>query len=259
MDFERAHQAAELGERLVSQELDRIAPDYGARVIANLLLMVEPGITARLAHVVVDRFGALIVDARVGNGAQITGSDGEREWRAQHADGRAFTFPNPLARNREHETVVRQALRETGNWFGPDYVKSAVVFGGADLSGLALDPRTRSRIVDVAEVETLLRERQHSAPAGCHLSDGQIAGLAGLFRGLDHSGDARVLQRHAEHVLKELAPEKHALLMNAEKPAVAEVPAGTKFTWEYLCSSALVNTLSLTLDASGRLVEVEIP
>ncbi|MRR13753.1 NERD domain-containing protein, partial [bacterium] len=197
MDFPRAERAVDLGERLVSQELNRIAPTYGARVLDNLLLRVEPGITARLDHVVVDQHGALIVNVKAADGAKVIGNDVQRHWEARHPDGRAERFLNPVARNREHETVVRQALRETGNWFGPDYVKSAVVFGGADLTSLALDTRTRTRVVNLSDFETLIRERHQTAPSTGTLSDGQVAGLAGLFRGLDHSGDRAVLQRHA--------------------------------------------------------------
>lgn len=258
MDSERVEKAVDLGERLVTQELNRVAPTYGAKVLDSLLLMVEPGITARLDHVIVDKHGALIVNVKGGDGARVFGNDVQKRWEAHHPNGFAETFQNPVARNREHETVVRQALRETGNWFGADYVKSAVVFGGADLSNLALDSRTRARVVNLSDFETLLHDR-HQQPGAGGLSDHQIAGLAGLFRGLDHSGDPEVLQRHADLVLQHVAPEQHALLMNREKPRVTEVPGGTMFTWDVFCPEALVSTVSVTLDPSGKMVAAEIP
>ena len=254
MDAVRIGQAARAGERLLSEELERLAPTYGAKVLNNLLLHVEPGITARLGHVIVDRFGALIIDARVAEGAVVIGSEAERRWKARHPDGQTHEFVNPLVRSREHETVVRQALRETGNWFGPDYVRSAVVFSDADLSELTLDPRARAHVLDVSEVDTLLRERPHTAPHGGSLSDSQVAGLAGLFRGLDHSGDPWALQAHAETLLHELMPERHALLMHREKPQVEHVDHGITYHWECLGGDALVGKVSITVDRTGQLL-----
>lgn len=257
MDLLRLKQAARSGERLISEELDRLAPVYGAKVLDNLLLHVEPGITARLGHVLVDRFGVLIIDARAAEGASVTGSESERRWQARYADGEVHEFQNPLMRSREHETVVRQALRETGNWFGPDYVRSAFVISGADLSGLTLDPRARARVVDVSEIETLLNERQHAVPAAGPLSDSQVSGLAGLFRGLDHSGDPWALQARAESLLQELVPERYAMLMHREKPKVEHADHGTTYCWEYLGDEALVANVSVTVDRTGQLLGLQ--
>lgn len=257
MDVLRIGQAARTGERLVSEELERLAPTYGAKVLDNLLLHVEPGITARLGHVIVDRFGALIIDARMAGGAAVIGSEAERRWKARLPDGQTHEFTNPLVRSREHETVVRQALRETGNWFGPDYVRSAVVFSDADLSGLTLDSRARAHVFDVSEVETLLRERPHTAPSAGALLDAQVAGLAGLFRGLDHTGDPWALQAHAESLLEELMPDRHALLMHREKPKVEHADHGTTYHWEYLGGDALVSKVSITVDRTGQLLGLQ--
>jgi hypothetical protein len=155
--------------------------------------------TAQLDHVVIDRFGVLIIESKVRRGAVIKGSDVQKQWTACYPGRRNVPFQNPLAQNREHENAVRQALKQSGNALNPDFVKSAVVFAEADLTQLELDSLARVRVVDVGALEELVRARHDFAVNNGDLSESEVASLAGLLRGLDRSGDPAVLKQHVEH------------------------------------------------------------
>ena len=198
MDFTEAKQIGDQGERLVAAELERIASQYGLTVLNDLLLKVGP-MTAQLDHVVIDRYGVLIIESKVRRGALLRGSDVEKKWTACYPGRRNVSFQNPLAQNRQHESLVRQALKQAGNPLNPDFVKSAVVFAEADLSQLELDSLGRSRVVDLGGVEGLIKARHDFAVNDGSLAEADVAALAGLFRGLDRSGDAGVVEQHAAH------------------------------------------------------------
>jgi hypothetical protein len=155
--------------------------------------------TAQLDHVVVDRYGVLIIESKVRRGATIKGSDVQKQWTACYPGRRNASFQNPLAQNREHENAVRQALRNAGSPLDPDFVKSAVVFAEADLTQLELDSLARLRVVDISGVGGLIESRHDFAVNSGGLSDADVAALAGLFRGLDRSGDASVAEQHASY------------------------------------------------------------
>lgn len=198
MDFEQAKRIGDEGERLVAAELERVAPLHGLTVLNDLLIKVGP-MTAQMDHVVIDRFGVLIIESKVRRGATIKGSDVQKQWTACYPGKRNATFQNPLAQNREHENAVRQALKQAGSPLDPDFVKSAVVFADADLSQLELDSMARSRVVDLSGVEGLIRARHDFAVNDGSLSEADIATLAGLFRGLDRSSDTSVAAQHVAY------------------------------------------------------------
>lgn len=198
VDFHEAKRIGAEGERLVAAELERIAPQYGLTVLNDLLLKVGP-MTAQLDHVLIDRFGVLIIESKVRRGATIKGSDVQKQWTACYPGSRNVTFQNPLVQNREHENAVRQALRQAGNALNPDFVKSAVVFAEADLSQLELDSLARSRVAGLDGVEGLIRARHDFAVNDGSLSGADVASLAGLFRGLDRSADEGVVEQHAAY------------------------------------------------------------
>lgn len=198
MRFERAKSVGELGERRVAEELARLAPRYGMHVINDVLLKVG-SMTAQLDHVVVDRFGVLILESKVRRGAYIKGNHVEKKWTACYGRGKNKAFQNPLAQNREHENALLQALGTVGKPLSPDYVKSAVVFVGADLSGLQLDALARARVIDVSALAHLIETRHAFALNPGDLDEGDIREIAGLIAGLDRSRDPEVVEQHASY------------------------------------------------------------
>lgn len=198
MEFERAKLLGDVGEQEVARELARLAPQYGMSVINDVLLKVGP-MTAQLDHIIVDRFGLLILESKVRRGAHIKGNHVEKRWTACYDRGKNKTFQNPLAQNREHENALMRALSDAGQPLPPDYIKSAVVFVGADLSGLQLDALARARVVDVSELEQLMKARHDFALNAGDLGESRISEIVALITGLDRSGDPRVVEEHAAY------------------------------------------------------------
>lgn len=205
MEFERAKSVGDVGEQEVARELARLAPQYGMSVINDVLLKVGP-MTAQLDHVIVDRFGVLILESKVRRGAHIKGNHVEKRWTACYDRGKNKAFQNPLAQNREHENALFRALSDAGQPLPPDYIKSAVVFVGADLSGLQLDALAKARVVDVAELEHLIKARHDFALNAGDLDESRIREIAGLITGLDRSRDPRVVEEHAAYRQGRRAP-----------------------------------------------------
>lgn len=198
VEFEKAKRIGDAGERVVAAELDRMAPQYDFVALHDLLLKVGP-MTAQLDHVVIDRFGVLILESKVRTNALIKGNDREKKWTACYPSGKYASFQNPLRQNEEHENVVRQALEAAGNELEPDYVKSAVVCVGANLSELKLDSLSRARVVDVEQLEELLKRRHAFALNPGDISPAQIATLSGLLRGLNRATDESVVGQHVAY------------------------------------------------------------
>ncbi|MHB1341364.1 MAG: nuclease-related domain-containing protein [Coriobacteriia bacterium] len=218
MDYKQAKRRGDEGEQLVAAELARIAPLYGLTVLNGLLLQVGP-MTAQLDHVVIDRFGVLIIESKVRNSAVLRGNDLQKHWTAVYPGGRAAKMQNPLAQNREHENAVRQALRDAGNPLDPDFVKSAVVIVGADLVRLELDSLARMRVVDIVDLEGLIRRRHDFALNSGAMDIVAIAAVAGTLRGLDRSRDSIAAAKHAAYRAP-VAPQQKPVV---DEDAVAQV------------------------------------
>lgn len=140
----------------ISAELQRLAPHYGFSAADNVVF-ARGLISATVDHVVVDRFGVLIIDAEPHEGAAILGTDTDTQWTATYSTGQVKEFRNPLYVNGGSENLVRQALADHGVNLEPAEVRSAVVFVGADISRLslvevnALKVRTAETIADIFE------------------------------------------------------------------------------------------------------------
>lgn len=125
------------GGSRISSELRRLAAHYGFAVADNVVL--THGLTSvAIDHVVMDRYGLLIIDSEPHEGAYIVGTDTDSKWVAMHSNGQAIEFRNPLLLNAGNENLVKQLLAGYGIQLDPTEVRSAVVFVGADISRLSL-------------------------------------------------------------------------------------------------------------------------
>jgi hypothetical protein len=198
MDFETARTVGDEGERVVSQALQRLAARHGFRQLDNLVLEVKP-MTGQLDHVIVDRHGVLVLESKVRRDALIKGNDAEKRWTACYRSGAKKSFLNPLAQNREHENLLRQALRNAKAPVDPDYIESAVVFAGADLAQLDLKSSERARVIDLGDLERLFAERDARPSPREAWSSETVDYWWGLLATLDRSLDPGTLQRHSEY------------------------------------------------------------
>lgn len=196
MIFERAKQVGDEGERQVAEVLERIASQFGMQVLHNVLLKVGPE-TAQIDHIVVDRYGVLLVETKVRRGAMIRGRDVEHRWTACYPKVKPKVFQNPLQQNDQHAAVLRRILHAAGRPLDPDYVRSAIVFVGADISQLELDSLHRMRVMDLADLARYIQARHDFAINPGALDARAVAALANMIRELDMSGDAEVERAHA--------------------------------------------------------------
>ncbi len=195
MNFERAREVGEAGERGVSEELRRLSTQYDFEFLDDLYIQVA-GHTTQLDHVLVDRFGFLVIETKVRN-ALIRGSQDAKKWTACYHSGAKKSFQNPLDQNRTHKSLLRSALAGVGFEVAPDFLKSAIVFVDANLIGLELDALKKAQVVTLDGLSELLKGRQEFAVnAGDWNPDNRAEAFAALRRA-DGSGDPEIVGKHA--------------------------------------------------------------
>lgn len=194
MDYESAKRVGDMGERQVAAELERLAPKYGLTILNDVLLR-SGKMTAQMDHVVVDRYGVLILESKVRNQAHIKGNHLEPKWTACYGHGRNKPFQNPIRQNDGHANAVFQALQRAGKQIDLDFVKGAVVMVGADISGLQLDSLAKAKVTTLQGLEGLIRLR-HDFAVNAGISPEEVGLLAALIRRLDMSGDPEVMMQH---------------------------------------------------------------
>ncbi len=154
----------------ISAELKRLAPHYEFSVADNVVF-TRGLISAAVDHVVVDRWGVLIIDAEAHEGASILGTDTDTKWTATFPGGQVTEFRNPLYLNTGNENLVKQALSDVGVSLEPSEIRSAVVFAGADISRLSLVEVTAAKVKSVERIGDIFEVRRMSPP-----SDGRLTG-----------------------------------------------------------------------------------
>ncbi len=153
----------------VSAELQRLAPYYGFAVSDNVMF-TRGLISAVVDHVIVDRWGVLIIDAESHEGASILGTDTDTNWTATYTSGQVAEFRNPLYLNTGNENLVKQALADIGIVLESAEVRSAIVFVGADLSRLSLVEVNAAKIKNVDNLTELFEARRAFPPSSGRLT-----------------------------------------------------------------------------------------
>jgi len=90
------------------------APRLGYKMLNNLLL-VDDRTTAQIDHVLVDRFGIVVVETKNYH-ALIRGRSDDRKWTACYSgkERRRERFPNPLRQNDRHREMLHRVLGACG-------------------------------------------------------------------------------------------------------------------------------------------------
>jgi hypothetical protein len=157
----------------VSAELQRLAPLYGFSVADNVLF-TRGLISATVDHVVIDRWGVLIVDAESHEGASVHGTDTDTKWTATFPNGQVAEFRNPLYLNTGNENLVKQTLADVGISLEPAEIRSAVVFVGADISRLSLVEVSAAKIKTADTLSELFDSRRSFPPSSGRLTGADI-------------------------------------------------------------------------------------
>lgn len=163
----------------VSKELERLSDHYGFVAIDNVVF-TRGMISVVVDHVLVDRYGLLIIDDEDRTGSYITGADADKEWTAVFSAGQTSRFGNPLYLNVGNENVVRQALADASVTLDSSQLRSAVVFIGADLSKLTLVEVNAMKVVGVEHVGDVLEARYNFPPNNGQLTQEGVDRIVSL-------------------------------------------------------------------------------
>ncbi len=196
MEFNRARRIGDHGEQQVSERLRTLAPRYGFEYRDKVLLS-RGKVTAECDHILVDRFGILIIETKVRNAA-ILGTSTDKTWTAMY-HGKNKTFQNPLLQNMQHQSIVRQVLSDAGEALSPDQVRRAVVFVGADLSRLELEAADKYRVKEIRHIEQILSGRDSFPPNNGCLGPSDVTRIAALIDRLNRTGQVDVETAHAAY------------------------------------------------------------
>ncbi|HEY3318521.1 MAG TPA: nuclease-related domain-containing protein [Coriobacteriia bacterium] len=187
-------------EQEVQRELIRLAPRFGFHHLTRLLIAFPWG-TSQLDHVLVDRYGVLVLETKLRRNAVVLGRDVENRWTAHYpATKKNYSLENPLRQNAEHENALRQALRDKGLRLKPDFVNSAVVFVGAKSLKLEMHEINAMKVVRLEQLEKLLARRNDFVINKGDLSRSDVSRLLVALCELDCSGRPQVARRHEQYL-----------------------------------------------------------
>lgn len=171
------------GGSRVAAELRRLAASYEFAVTDNVVF-TRGVISSVVDHVIVDRYGVLLIDAESHEGASIAGADTDTTWRATFATGQVAEFRNPLYLNTGNENLVKQALADVGVNLEASEIRSAVVFSGADLAHLSLVEVSAAKVKTAETLPELFDARYGSPPNAGRLTGPDIDRIVAILTDL---------------------------------------------------------------------------
>ena len=199
MDYEQASRIGSIGERRVGDVLRAESAALGFRLIEDVLLL-DDTTTTQIDHLVVDRFGILVVETKCYN-ALIKGRSGDSHWTACYRGHgrRRERFQNPLRQNDRHRKNLQKVLLAYGVRLPDTYLQSLVVFAGGDVGHMNLDDADSLRVIPDSDIVENLRARCGDfTPNPGTLDAEQIATLVSTIQSANHADDAAAVELHAE-------------------------------------------------------------
>lgn len=212
----------------VSAEFERLSAHYGFVVIDNVVF-THGLTTVTVDHILVDRYGLLVVDAEDRSGSSVTGTDSDKEWTAAHASGMTVKFGNPLYLNVANENMVRQALADEGVTLDSTQIRSTVVFVGTDLSKLTLVEVNAMKVVDLERIVDVFEARYNFPPNNGQLNQADVDAIVARLRA------------HVREVEREYIPDED-VPWSQDPAVVAANPLRPAHDTTWTPGSALRNT-----------------
>ena len=201
LNYDQASAIGNVGERRVGDSLRTEAAVLGYRLIDNLLL-IDDRTTAQLDHVIVDRFGILVVETKNYH-ALIKGKSDEQFWTACYSgkQRRRERFQNPLRQNDRHREMLHRVLGAFGTHLPPGYLQNLVVFAGGNISQINLDDADSMRVIPDREIVDYLRARCGDFPPNPGALDAeQVTDLISVLKSANQASNPDVIALHAENV-----------------------------------------------------------
>jgi len=184
-----------VGERRVAEMLIGESGSFGYTIVSGLLLDAGES-TAQIDHVLIDRYGMLVIEV-LDLGGRVRGKSSGGMWAAVTRGGQRSRFPNPLIMNDRRREALQRILTASGRNLAPEYIQSLVVLVGSDLNALRLTDVDSMRVVPDREVVDFVRARYDFEPNLGTLDAEEVAGLVSLLRSVNRSLDPDVVARHA--------------------------------------------------------------
>ncbi|MDZ4168194.1 MAG: NERD domain-containing protein [Coriobacteriia bacterium] len=199
MSYAESKVFGDRGEAIVAEVVQRHCPPDA--VILNDLLFDGVDTTTQVDHILIDRFGLLLIETKYYN-ALLKGTSDDRTWTACYQDGGRRQLHNPLRQNEGHRTKLLRTLQQNGYRLDPSYTQSVIVFARGHVGDLDLTVEDRARVLTADEFDHHLATRADFAPNSGDLNPDQIAAIGDLVSTLDRSADAKVQARHERMVKK---------------------------------------------------------
>lgn len=174
--------------------LEDFARRMGGRVVHNVILDLGAR-TAGIDHLLIDRHGLLVVSVHARPSTTIRGGSGARTWHSRVGRDKPEPFHNPLADNASRVAMLKDAMKVCGRHIADEYFSDLVVFAGADISGLVLDPADCLKVVTHADLGAALQARHDFAINAGVIEPHEVDDLASLMRTLDRSDSPEVRLR----------------------------------------------------------------
>ncbi|TLM97271.1 MAG: NERD domain-containing protein [Actinobacteria bacterium] len=223
VSYEEKKAAGDRGEAIVARILERRkAPDA---IVLNDLLFDGVDTTTQLDHILIDRFGLLLVETKFYN-AHIKGTSADSRWTACYKDGNRRELHNPLRQNESHRAKLLRVLQQNDFRLPGSYTQSVIVFAHGVVSDLELTPEDRARVMTPEDLERHLSSRADFAPNAGELDGTVASSIADLIRSLDKSEDPILQARHVAMV-REASSRKSGRTRRgrAYRPTVPRRPA----------------------------------
>lgn len=258
--YEDAKRIGDTGEERVADALRILQPTFGFDVIPNILIGTRSkgtAITAQLDHVVVDKFGVLIVETKVRRRAMLRGTSVETKWTACYPGGKNYTFQNPISQNDQHVALLYQLLKQSKPDLELERVRGVVVFVDADVSALDLDSIGKTRVTTSEALGFWFAARQNFVIAP-PLSEQEQAALVAAVSGLDRTEDPLFAAAHAAHrsasQSSTAAPQQPVTRRTPKAPVGVPAPV-TSARWT---RGALIAALGLTAAGVGAWALIQV-
>lgn len=197
MGYAESKLVGDRGEAIVAEVLKQYTASDG--IALHDLLFDGVDTTTQVDHILIDRFGLLLIETKFYN-ALIKGTSDDRTWTACYRDGKRRQFHNPLRQNEGHRSKLLRVLQQHGFRLDSSYTQSVIVFANGSIDDLDLAPEDRARVLATAEFDHHLATRPDFAPNSGDLNPNQVAAIAEIISSLDCSGDSTVQARHDQMV-----------------------------------------------------------
>jgi hypothetical protein len=182
------------GERRVAEILEALRPTFGFGLIHDLLVDFN-GTTSQIDHVLIDQFGALVIETKC-YGATLRGKSEDHYWTACYRDGNTRQLLNPLVQNAGHRHWLSKLLVQNQRDLPERYIQSLIVFAHGETADLELSGVDPLRVVTAKNLKEFVAARYDFQPNDGQLGPEAQQDLWSFLTAANRSSDPETVARH---------------------------------------------------------------